>query len=310
MDRILPGFLALCMSGSLLAQSAGQAGSFLRIGLGPRARAMGDAYSAVADRAVGPFYNPAGLGFIRVREASVSASAMSFDRTFNFIGFVSPLPPSAGYGMGLLQSGFRSYEGRSSNGEPTGQQIEDTQYAVFMGFAIRFTDQFAAGITPTWMYSKVFDVSSTSLGTDIGFMYKPLAGLSLAYSIHQMFQDFNYVRDPSGLGDQTTQDKLPRVTRYGISYARAFEGTVKGVLVAADLEKTQKQSTRIHLGTEINILNKIFFRSGLDASDLAVGLGIPIQWRDHRFLFDYAFIRDCRSGLQFGSHDFSLSYLF
>ena len=73
---------AICASMLFAGESAGQAGSFLRIGLGPRARALGDAYTAIADNVYAPYYNPAGLAFLKSKEAALSYSLLSFDRTF------------------------------------------------------------------------------------------------------------------------------------------------------------------------------------------------------------------------------------
>ncbi len=308
--KILFALCVFCGSNVFSGESAGQAGSFLRIGLGPRAKGMGDAYTAVADNAYAPYYNPAGLAFIHSKEAALSYSLLSFDRTFTYAGFARPLPPQAGFAFGILQSGFKDSDARLSNGETTGAKIEDTQYTVFMGFGIRFTEKFSAGITPKLIYSKVYDVSASSVGVDFGVMYKPLPRLSLGLSLHELGQSLDYSRDASGFGNEKTKDKLPRITKLGAAYIVPLSGSVKNIFFVSDLEMNSKQSTKWHFGIEANWQDKYYLRTGMDDLDWTAGFSIPFVVKDQKFKFDYAYILDRRSGVGYGTSDFALAYVF
>ena len=308
--KLLCVLCALCGSSAVSGESAGQAGSFLRIGLGPRAKGLGDAYTAVADNAYAPYYNPAGLAFIRSREAALSYGLLSFDRTFTYAGFVRPLPPQAGFAIGVLQSGCKDSDVRLSNGETTGHNIDDTQYTVFLGFGIRFTDKFAIGITPKLIYSKVYDVSASSVGVDFGAMYKPLPQLTLGFALHELGQSLDYSRDASGFGNEKTNDKLPHVTKIGAAYVLPLQGTVKSLFFVSDLEMNSKQSSKWHYGIEANIMDKWFVRAGLDDVDLTAGFSIPFLIKERKFKLDYAYILDRRSGVGYGTSDFAIAYVF
>lgn len=291
-------------------ESAGQAGSFLRIGLGPRAKGLGDAYTAVADNAYAPYYNPAGLAFVRSHEVALTYSLLSFDRTFTYAGFSRPLPPQAGFALGVLQSGFKDSDVRLSNGETTGEKIEDTQYTVFLGFGMRFTEKFALGITPKIIYSKVYDVSASSVGVDFGMMYKPVPRLTLGLSMHELGQSLDYSRDPSGFGNETTKDKLPRITKYGAAYIVPLQGPVKSLFFVSDLELNSAQSSKWHFGIEANVMDKCFVRTGLDDIDMTAGFSIPFVVKEKKFKFEYAYILDRRTGVGFGTSDFAIAYVF
>jgi hypothetical protein len=301
---------ALCGSIAFAGESAGQAGSFLRIGLGPRAKALGDAYTAVADNAYAPYYNPAGLAFLRSREAALSYGLLSFDRTFTYAGFARPLPPQAGFGFGILQSGFKDSEARLSDGETTGEKIEDSQYTFFMGFGIRFTEKVSAGITPKLIYSKIYDVSASSVGVDLGMMYKPLPRLTLGVSLHELGQSLEYSRDASGFGNEKTKDKLPRVTKLGAAYIFPLNGSIKNLFFVSDLEMNSKQSSKWHFGVEANWLDKYYVRTGLDDLDWTAGISIPFIVKNKKFKFDYAYVLDRRSSVGYGTSDFGLAYVF
>lgn len=295
---------------SFASDSAGQAGAFLRIGLGPRAKGLGDAYVAVADNAFGAYYNSAGLAFLKNKEVSFSYSLMSFDRTFSYIGFSRPLPPNAGFSFGILQSGFKDTETRLSNGETFGENIEDTQYTAFLGFALRFGKNFAFGITPKLIYSKVYDVSASSIGIDFGAMYRATDQLTLGMAVKEIGQSLKYTRDPNGDGDRTTTDDLPRITKIGAAYRLPLTGTVREIMLVSDYEMNSKQPAKTHFGIEANVLDKVSIRIGLDAKDFTTGLTIPFKVKDQQFKFDYAFIHDARSSQGFGTQDFALSYVF
>ncbi len=311
MRRIVCLLILWMPSGWLQAgESAGQAGAFLRIGLGPRARGMGDTYTAIADQTVAAYYNPAGLGFIKEREAAVAYSFMTFDRRFNYVGFSTPLQHQAGFSLGFVQSGFTDGTARFDNGEPTGEDISDNKWAVFMGFSLRFSPKLAIGLAPKFLYSKVYDVSSNSFGVDLGVMYRPVERLSVGLAYKELGQSFKYSRNATGLGDQTTRDRLPRTLRGGAAFDVPMSGTVKRVLFAVDYESVQDQPGRLHVGAEANLLDKIALRAGMDDKDLTAGFSVPFKIRERRLRFDYAFIHDSRSGIAFGSQDISLAYQF
>lgn len=312
MNRLLAGILIALFAADLTAgESAGQAGAFLRIGLTPRAKGMGDTYVAVADNASAAYYNPAGLAFIKQQEILLSYSAMSFDRTFSYIGYSRPLPPMAGFSAGIIQSGFRDTEGRLRNGELSGENIEDTHYAFFIGFAIRFSDKFSAGISPKVIYSKIHDVSAKSFGADFGVMVKPVKNLSLGAVIKDIGIKMKYSREvPGGIGDQTTTDAYPRIIKAGTAYQLPLSGSFKYILFAADMERNSLQGTKSHFGIETNISDKIHVRAGLDSKDFTAGFSVPFKIKQHAFQFDYAYIHDTRGIAGFGSQDMAVRFWF
>jgi hypothetical protein len=311
MNRLFAYILTALLTANLYAgESAGQAGAFLRIGLTPRAKGMGDTYVAIADNASAAYYNPAGLAFIRQPEIILSYSAMSFDRTFNHIGFSRRLPPMAGFAAGIIQSGFKDSEARLRNGELAGEKIEDTHYAFFIGFAVRFSDKFSIGISPKVIYSKVYDVSAKTFGADFGVMFKPIERLSIGAVIKDIGVKMKYTRDPNGQGDQTTTDAYPRIMKAGAAYQLPLSGSFKYVLFAADLEKNALQGMKSHFGVETNIQDKIYVRAGLDSKDFTAGFSVPFKIKQQSLQIDYAYIQDTRGFGGFGSQDLAIRFMF
>lgn len=301
--------LMLIFSDGFADDHGGQAGPFLRVGLGTRPRGMGGTYTAIADNSTAAYYNPGGLGFVEHPEVSLTYSAMSFDRTFNSVGFSRAIPPAAGFSIGVLQSGFAETDARASNGDVIGS-IDDSQYAIMMGFALRFGDRVAVGIAPKWLYSKVYDVSATSVGLDIGAMVKIRPNFTVGLAVKELGQKLKYTRDPSGQGDETTTDRLPITTRAGVAYRMPLDGTSRSLLVTSDLESTAGQPVKIHIGMEADVLDKFALRLGIDDKDFTAGFSIPVTVHDYSLLVEYAFIHDTRQGVQSGTHDIGINFQF
>ncbi len=312
MNRLFAGILIVLFTSNLAAgESAGQAGAFLRIGLTPRAKGMGDTYVAIADNASAAYYNPAGLAFVSRPEIILSYSAMSFDRTFSHIGFSRTLPPMAGFAAGIIQSGFKDSEARLRNGELAGEKIEDTHYAFFIGFAVKFSEKFSAGISPKVIFSKVYDVSAKSFGADFGVMYKPVQNLSLGAVIKDVGIRMKYSREvPGGIGDQTTTDEYPRIIKAGAAYQMPLSGSFKYILFAVDMERNSLQGTKSHFGIETNISEKILVRAGLDSKDFTTGFSVPFKIKQQALQIDYAYIHDTRGITGFGTQDLAVRVWF
>ncbi|MDD2715851.1 MAG: UPF0164 family protein [Candidatus Wallbacteria bacterium] len=69
---------------------SGQAGAYLKMGVGARALGMGGAFSAIADDATASFWNPAGLSQLSSSEIDTMHTVLKMDRTYNFINYVQP----------------------------------------------------------------------------------------------------------------------------------------------------------------------------------------------------------------------------
>ncbi|MEL6820965.1 MAG: hypothetical protein AAFP70_04320, partial [Calditrichota bacterium] len=120
MKRLLCSVLIL--SSLVFAEgNGGFAGSFLRIGLGARGIAMGNAQVASADYGYGVYYNPGALPMLKDRQFSASFSSMSLDRKFNYVGLALPLKPFGGFNIGWINSGVNDLRAYNSVGQDGGE---------------------------------------------------------------------------------------------------------------------------------------------------------------------------------------------
>lgn len=86
--------------------SAGQAGAYLKIGVGARALGMGGAFVAVSDDGSASFWNPAGLVQLNKNSITTMHSVLKFERTYNFINFVRPIKSkNSAWGISYIRYG-------------------------------------------------------------------------------------------------------------------------------------------------------------------------------------------------------------
>jgi hypothetical protein len=300
---LLVALLVMLTHSASAGSNAGTAGAFLRMGLGARALSMGDVGVALPGNPYGIYYNPASLPYLTERTVLTTYNYLSLDRHFNFVGFASPLKPpsaepgkvlSAGVGVGWINAGPGTLEGRDTDGNYIGD-FDYADNAFYFSFALRLTNIVSVGFSPVVVYGSFPDLSddeslySTRLGFDAGILVNPYDRLYLgaqARHINAQYRwDTGTIWDESGT---TRTDKFPRIYRFGASYDFDF-----GLLVTGEFETSDEEDNQIHTGLEYTY--SIFdpyifnFRAGYDDQDLAFGIGFGFDVWKVRGQLDYAY---------------------
>ncbi len=296
------------------AQLAGLPGSSFRIGFGARGIAMGNAMSAVSDGEVAGYYNPALLPYSTQRFGSLSAGFLSLDRSMNTLNFSSPLPPQAGIGVGILNTGVSNIDGRDNDGRPTGP-LRTAEDLAFLGFGIRFPAGFSLGINLKLLYSHLYtDISSTTVGVDAGIFYKVTNQISVAATVKDISSKYRW--DTSTLYGQqgkSSTDAFPTLYTFGVAYALPEQ---TGVL-SAEVESSNQSTLLLRTGAEYYILKEVAIRAGVDRIDLkesgngirpAIGFMIRRDFDSWTPALQYTFVLEPFT--QTGIHLVSLSALF
>ena len=266
---------------------AGWAGAALRMGLGARAMGMGGAYTALARGAGAVYWNPAALPEVRVRELTVAYSHLTWDRTLSYAALKVPIEPAAGVGLAWIRAGVGDLEGRDYNGQPTGE-LTSAENVFCLSFGARLSPFLNAGLGMKYYYYKLTDISATAFGFDAALFSSPLRGLNLGLVVGDL--NAKYTWDTEEVWDRgtTTYDEFPVNVRFGASYGLYQERLV----LAADVDKNEKQAAGYHLGGEFQLQPTFTLRAGLDdgAPTLGVTLVQPVYSRtmelDYALFFD------------------------
>ncbi|MGH1362923.1 MAG: hypothetical protein ACRBF0_05150 [Calditrichia bacterium] len=303
--------------------NGGFSGSFLRLGLGARGMAMGNAQVASADYGYGVYYNPGALPLLKDRHFSASWSSMSLDRKFNYVGLALPLKPFGGFSLGWVNSGVNDLRAYNSVGQDVGA-VEHGLNAIYASFGLQILRLVQAdgkltnlppnlinvGISAKFLRESLSDTedfnynSNWGFGIDIGVLLKPHESLTIGYQAKDVGADLN--SNTNDLFDRGTQqdNKFPITQKVGAFY----HTPLRWLSLAYDFEWSNKGEEKNHVGLEVS--NKqLAGRVGFDNDHLTLGGGIEVKaYKQLHMVLDYAFVDSVEDeGI---SHVFSWQFVF
>lgn len=298
MKRLLyiPVFVILSaaiFSSDLLASSGAWVGSFSRMGFSPRGMAMGNAANAVTLGSMGTYYNPATIAFTAAPTFEASVGLLSLDRSLNFAHFTTRIPPAAGFSLSVINAGVSNIDGRNRDGVHTGN-LSTSENMFSFGFGLQFSDRIAAGLAiKLYYYSLYDDVSTTSVGLDMGIVYKYDRRITLAANVKDINSRYKWnTSDLYGTQGRITEDDFPLLYQIGGSYFTTDET----LLVGIQAEYSEAYNFIIRVGAEAYVTENIILRGGIDnliddnMSKPSLGIGIRYPVRDWLPAFNYTLV--------------------
>jgi long-subunit fatty acid transport protein len=144
---------------------------FLKIGVGARAVAMGEAFIALANDASAMYYNPAGLNQIKEREVFFSLTQWPADIQFGYVGFALPAATLGTFGVhvGALTTGEMKrtipYKGW------TGEYFSATDWVAGISYSRGLTDKFSIGGNVKLVAEFLDDEHIMSWAADFGTIF-------------------------------------------------------------------------------------------------------------------------------------------
>jgi hypothetical protein len=267
---------------------------FLDIGVGGRALAMGEAYTAIANDASAIFWNPAGIG--NIKNGDVFAGYSKWPADINLYSFAAAkryeLPyfgtSSLGLAGTLLNTGLMNRTTEfDQDGEVSGTfPYED--YWFGLSYAKYLTDRFCFGATVKYVHEQIDDFKVNSWAVDIGSYYETgfktirigLAILNFGPDVH--FKVPNAKAVP-----------LPLTFRGGIAMDVLQNDISKATLVA-ELAHPPDNNERYQFGGEYWLKEMIAIRAGyklnMDEGGFTAGAGFKWPFTSSAsFSVDYAY---------------------
>ncbi|MEQ9310416.1 MAG: hypothetical protein RLN90_13255 [Balneolaceae bacterium] len=254
----------------LFAQNGGFAGAASRVGFGPRALSMANAFTATTSEGIYPYYNPAlvaeSFGF---KQFDLSVSSLEFDRVYQTISTNFMLPPNAGISFGLIRTGVKDLDERSLSGYPLGS-FDISEYQFFSSFGIKFKEKLNLGISFKLNYANYHsDLRPVStIGVDLGMIYKIGQNLNFGFTIQDMFA--NYTWNSADLYGSTQArnvvNTFPTRFKWGLSYQRNYFTISSEFEVQSYLSETNETEVFIQgtsTPTVIESFNDISTSSGI-----------------------------------------------
>ncbi len=269
-SALIIGILILSLNLISYANGPGTtAASFLKIGIGARAAAMGDAFTALALDGTSLYWNPAALSQIKTKDISAAYNSWLEEIKQGYLSFSFPTA-RGGMGLGINYVDMGKIEGRDLEGNPT-KDFTASDTHIFVGYAKRFKKS-SWGISLGMLKDVIKDDTKNAFLANIGFLYP----VSERFSLGAVAQN---------IGSKLGSDPLPLTFKLGAA------SKLKNVVLALDIAKPQDNEVYYCLGAEWWLRNVLALRAGYKTNqDVGEGWSAGLGFKFSRSDLDYAYV--------------------
>lgn len=265
---------------------AGSAGlQFLKIGVGARECAMGEAATADYKDVNALFWNVAGLAYVQKKEISFTHSnwlvnsqhyaavaAIPFNQFVVALSFVT-----------LAIDDFEETTVLMPDG--TGQMVSAYDFLIGLAFSRRFTQKLSIGGQIKFVQEKLDTYSANNILFDIGTLYETgFRNLRLAFSFQHFGPDMRITRQ---------KFRTPLIFRIGAA-DKIFDNEKFCLTTGIDLVHPTDNNEWINAGVEFTFLKAVSLRGGYrynrDEGRVTLGAGFVLIRSFADFKIDYAFM--------------------
>ncbi|HCY77371.1 MAG TPA: hypothetical protein DHV28_15750 [Ignavibacteriales bacterium] len=285
---------------------------FLKIGVGGRATAMGDAFVAVANDVSALYWNPAGLTQFSENQIMFSHNQWVVDINHDFIGAVYHLDDANTFGVSLTSLSMDQMKVTTEYAPfGTGEYFGFSDLGISISYSRRMTDQFSFGGTVRYIEESLDKLKMRGVMIDLGTYYWTGLG-STRFAV--VVSNFGNDLAPDGevvlVGNRTKSDwqsfSPPTMFRIGFAF-EPYEDEENKVTTSIQLNHPNDNSENLSLGFEYT-WNKMFFARGgykinVDEQNYSFGAGINVPISIANFSLDYAYANFTRLG---SAHRFSI----
>jgi hypothetical protein len=278
------------------------AGSELKIGLGARPVAMGEAFVALADDLNTTAWNPSGLAQIQGSQAGFMHNIYLQDTSMEYLAYAQNLFTGAGIGANVTYLNYGSLDKYDEvNGLPVAQgSFTPTEFTGTIGYGQWLMPGLAVGASLKMISQTIDTEQYTAVAVDLGGLYKTaVAGLQLGLAVQN-------------LGTQLAGANLPQNLKVGAAYILPVKISTHdtwNTLVDVNVPFGDTSYTSVNVGTEYWYNQVVALRVGYQIENtgdlggvtgLTAGAGVKLAM----FNVDYALVSFGDLGL---THQLALS---
>ena len=232
----------------LAALALGPAGAFaqtaaISLSLPPtaRANALGEAYVALADDATAAWWNPAGLGFLTKKDASVTHAQLVPDLADDvfqeFLVFALPVESWGTFAASLVYLTYGKSEARSETGEFLGE-FSSYEFAPVVSYGTTIASQMGIGVNFKYVRVQLApdlpnvpgSGKGSTVAADLGLLWKvPGNLLNLGATLQNLGPDIQFVAEDR-------KDPIYRNLKFGFA-ATPFSNETVAINVVGDVNQ-------------------------------------------------------------------------
>jgi hypothetical protein len=285
---------------------------FLKIGVGGRATAMGDAFVAVANDVSALYWNPAGLTQFSENQVMFSHNQWVVDINHDFIGAVYHLDESNTFGVSLTSLSMDEMKVTTEYAPfGTGEYFGFSDLGIAVSYSRKMTDQFSFGGTIRYIEESLDKLKMRGVMIDLGTYYwTGLGSTRFAVAVTNFGNDLAPDGEVVLVGNRTKSDwqSFSPPTMFRIGFAmEPYEDEQHRFTASMQLNHPNDNSENLSLGVEY-VWNKMFFARGgykinVDEQNFSFGAGVNVPISLANVSIDYAFANFTRLG---SAHRFSI----
>ncbi len=302
---------------SLGGQRAGTAAlQFLKIGVGARSAAMGEAFTAVANDGTALFWNPAGLMESDKNEALFSHLEWLVDVQHEFFGYVHHVGKLQAIGISFTSLHTAEMQ-ETTEYQPfgTGRYFSFGDISVGLTYARKMTDKFNFGLTIKYVEETVAELKMRGALLDIGTYYhtgfgSSRFGVSVTNFGGQLRPKGSFTRRDGTVVSSFQSFTPPTIFRVGLA-TEVINNEQNRVTMAVQLNHPNDNAENLDLGGEYWWRQAVALRAGyklnVDEQSFTLGSGLNLRYADFGLRLDYAFADFGRLG---NVNQFSVAFEF
>lgn len=265
---------------------AGSSGlQFLKIGIGAREVAMGEAVNSIVNDANSVFWNVGGLAYVENKQASFSYTSWLVESQVNSAVIAFPVG-SFVFGISAISFSINEFEETTAlQPDGTGRMVDAGDLLIGAAVSRRFTDKLSIGLQVKYVREELDDYSIDNVLFDVGALYfTGFRQLRLAFSLQHFGPDMKL---------ENLSFRTPLLFRVSAGDELFNFKNVK-LLVAADLIHPTDNDEWINVGGELVLLDNFAIRSGYrfntDINNFSFGFGvISPRLMNMNLKLDYAY---------------------
>ena len=285
---------------------------FLKIGVGGRASAMGDAFVAVANDASALYWNPAGLSQFKDDQLLFSHNMWVVDINHDFVGAVYHMDETNTFGVSFTSLSMQDMP-VTTEFQPfgTGNYFSFGDIALAVTYSRKMTEQFSFGGTVRYIEETLDKLKMRGVMIDLGTYYWTGLGTTrFAVAVsnfgNQLAPDGQVVLIGKRSVSQWQAFSPPTVFR--ICFAlEPYQDDINKVTASIQLNHPNDNSENLSTGVEYSWNNTFFLRGGykfnVDEQNYSFGAGVYIPVSIANVTVDYAYSNFVRLGT---AHRFSI----
>ncbi|MDD5210497.1 MAG: PorV/PorQ family protein [Elusimicrobiales bacterium] len=263
-------------------------GQFLRIGVGARASALGEAAST-SSGAQSIFYNPAGLAGVMDTELYFSQVQWIMDASYSNLALAKRAWGGV-FGLGINYLSNPATDKYDKFGTKLSETYSASDMAVTLGYSGRLALRTNFGANLKYISSKLEDEAASAVTMDAGVKYAAIPGkLVFGFALQNVGGTLTYIND---------SDPLPLNVKLGGQYAISLDknsATKKDLTVFTDVNSMKDSGPYANIGVDLtsvydkdtNFSMRVGYRTkaGPKSAGVAGGIGVDMK----KYIIDYAY---------------------